>query len=54
MLDVWGDVIPGLYAIGNLSGSVMGAGYPGGGSTIGSGLTFVFIAANHIVRSAAA
>jgi succinate dehydrogenase/fumarate reductase flavoprotein subunit len=54
VLNVWGDVIPGLYAVGNASGSVMGAGYPGGGSTIGAGLTFSYIAANHIGRSPAA
>jgi 3-oxosteroid 1-dehydrogenase len=48
VLNVWGEVIEGLYAVGNCTGSVMGAGYPGGGSTIGSGLTYSYIVANHI------
>ncbi|QPC84979.1 FAD-binding protein [Phototrophicus methaneseepsis] len=51
-LNVWGETIPGLYAAGNASGSVMGAGYPGGGSTIGAGLTFSFLAANHMAEQA--
>lgn len=50
VVNVWGDPIPGLYAVGNCTGSVMGAGYPGGGSTIGSGMTFGFIAVNHMTR----
>lgn len=45
VLDVWGNPIPRLYAIGNASGSAMGAGYPGGGATVGAGMTFGFIAA---------
>ena len=44
VLDVWGNPIPRLYAVGNTSGSVMGAGYPGGGSTVGAGMTFGFLA----------
>ena len=41
-----GEVIPGLYAIGNCSASVMGRSYPGAGATIGPATTFGFIAAN--------
>jgi 3-oxosteroid 1-dehydrogenase len=52
VLNVWGDVIPGLYAVGNASGSVMGAGYPGGGGTVGAGMTFGFIAANDMAEDA--
>jgi succinate dehydrogenase/fumarate reductase flavoprotein subunit len=48
VLDVWGNPIPRLYAVGNASGSVMGAGYPGGGGTLGSGMTFGFLAADHL------
>jgi 3-oxosteroid 1-dehydrogenase len=44
VLDVWGNPIPRLYAVGNTSGSAMGAGYPGGGSTVGAGMTFGFLA----------
>ena len=52
VLNVWGDPIRGLYAVGNCTGSVMGAGYPGGGSTIGSGMTYGFIAVNHMTGGA--
>lgn len=51
VLDVWGEVIPGLYATGNASGSVMGAGYPGGGGTIGAGMTFGMIAADDMLNN---
>jgi len=40
--------ITGLYAIGNTSASMMGASYPGAGSTLGPAMTFGFIAANHL------
>jgi len=43
-----GSVIPGLYAFGNTSASVMGREYCGAGSTLGPALTFAYIAANHI------
>jgi flavocytochrome c len=51
VLNVWGEVIPGLYAIGNASGSAMGAGYPGGGSTVGAGMTFGMIAADDLTNN---
>ncbi len=44
-----GQPIPRLYAVGNTSGSVMGAAYPGGGSTLGAGFTFSYLAALHAV-----
>jgi 3-oxosteroid 1-dehydrogenase len=40
-----GAPIPGLYAIGNCSGSVMGHTYPGAGATLGPATVFGFIAA---------
>jgi 3-oxosteroid 1-dehydrogenase len=46
-----GEVIPGLYAIGNCSASVMGHSYPGAGSTLGPANTFGYIAAHHAIGS---
>ena len=48
------EAIPGLYAIGNNSASVMGRTYAGAGSTLGPGLTFGYIAANDCARVEAA
>jgi 3-oxosteroid 1-dehydrogenase len=46
-----GRPIPGLYAVGNASGSAFGDCYPGGGGTLGPAATFGFIAAGHIAAS---
>ncbi len=40
-----GSVIEGLYAAGNTSAAVMGDTYPGAGATIGSAMTFAYLAA---------
>ncbi len=48
-----GNEIPGLYAAGNASASVMGRSYAGNGSTLGPAMTFGFIAANDIADQAA-
>jgi Succinate dehydrogenase/fumarate reductase, flavoprotein subunit len=45
VLDKHGKVIPGLYATGNNSASVMGNTYAGGGATIGPSMTFGYVAA---------
>jgi len=49
VLDGAGQPIPGLYAVGNCSASVMGHSYPGAGATIGPAMTFGFIAARDAV-----
>jgi 3-oxosteroid 1-dehydrogenase len=48
-----GEVIPGLYAAGNVMAGVTGPGYPGAGATIGAGMTFGFIAGTHAARQRA-
>ena len=44
-----GSAIPGLYASGNTTASMMGPTYPGAGGTIGPALTFGFLAAEAAV-----
>jgi 3-oxosteroid 1-dehydrogenase len=44
-----GGVMPGLYAAGNTTASVMGRTYPGPGVTLGSACTFAFIGMRHAV-----
>lgn len=45
VLDKDGNVIDGLYAIGNTAANAFGNTYPGAGATIGQGLVFGYIAA---------
>lgn len=45
VLDQDGNVIEGLYAIGNTAANAFGNTYPGAGATIGQGLVFGYIAA---------
>ncbi len=47
VLDGEGRPIGNLYAAGNITASVMGRSYPGGGATIGPAMTFGYLAARH-------
>jgi 3-oxosteroid 1-dehydrogenase len=51
VLGTDGVPIGGLYAAGNVMAGVTGPGYPGAGSTIGTGMTFGFIAGQHAAKS---
>ena len=44
VVDVWGKVIPGLYAAGQVAGGVIGEDYPGSGTALNAGATFGRIA----------
>lgn len=48
MIDWHGNPIHGLYAAGNVMGSVLAGAYGGAGGTLGPGLTFAFIAGRHL------
>ena len=50
-LDADGEVIEGLYAVGNDMASIMGGNYPGAGITLGPALTFGYIAGKHLARA---
>jgi 3-oxosteroid 1-dehydrogenase len=53
VLDKGGDPIPGLYASGNSTASVMGRTYPGAGASIGASMVFAYIASKHATTRAA-
>jgi succinate dehydrogenase/fumarate reductase flavoprotein subunit len=47
-----GQPVGGLYAVGNDMASIMGGNYPGGGITLGPGITFAYIAARDLAGAA--
>ncbi len=49
-----GSVIPGLYATGTSTASVMGGVEPGAGGSIGPAMTWAYVAARHALGSSAA
>ena len=50
VLDVDGDVIPGLYAAGNAMSSPLGMTYGGAGGTLGPAMVFGFLAGRDIAQ----
>jgi 3-oxosteroid 1-dehydrogenase len=50
VLTTEGAPIPGLYATGNSTASVMGRSYPGAGASIGASIAFAWNAAHHAAR----
>jgi succinate dehydrogenase/fumarate reductase flavoprotein subunit len=52
VLNAQGIAIDGLYAVGNDMHSIMGGVYPAPGITIGPGITFGYLAAQHAVARA--
>ncbi len=42
-----GEAVEGLYAAGNVMAGITGPGYPGAGATIGTAMTFGFLAGEH-------
>lgn len=53
VLDVTGNPLPGLFAVGNDALSVMGGNYPGGGITLGPAMTFGYLAGIFLREQAA-
>jgi len=50
VLDLESKPVPGLFAAGNVTASVFGPAYPGGGSTLGPAVTFGYIAGQTATR----
>jgi len=53
VLNAQGQVIAGLYAVGNDMNSIMGGVYPAPGITIGPGLVFAYLATQHALNPGA-
>jgi 3-oxosteroid 1-dehydrogenase len=53
VLDADGVAVPGLYAAGNATSSVMGRSYPGAGATLAPAMTFGFLAAEAMAADGA-
>jgi len=53
VLNLFCDVIPGLYAAGNVMASVAGPGYGGHGATLGLAMTWGYICGDNVVKEKA-
>ena len=51
VLNISNEVVEGLYAAGNVMAGITGPGYPGAGSTIGTAMTWGYIAGLHLTQS---
>ena len=51
VLDEHDQPIPGLYATGNITATVMGRTYPGAGASIANTMVFGYVAARHAARN---
>ncbi len=54
VLKAGGGVVEGLYAAGNVMAGITGPGYPGAGSTIGTAMTFGWLAGRHAAAAGGA
>jgi 3-oxosteroid 1-dehydrogenase len=54
VLDEADQVIPGLYATGNITATVMGRTYPGAGASVANTMVFGYVAARHAAGRAVA
>ena len=53
VLGTQSPIVEGLYAAGNTSAAVLGGAYVGGGTPIGSGMTFGYLAGRHVAAQPA-
>lgn len=52
VIDLDGELIPGLYAAGNVMASAMGMTYGGAGGTLGPGMVFGYLSGKHAAATA--
>ncbi len=50
VLHEGGGTVPGLYATGNITATVMGRTYPGAGASIANSMVFGYVAARHVAK----
>ena len=50
-LDPFGEILPGLFAVGNNAAHPFAFGYAGAGSTLGPGMTMAYVAGHTAIAS---